>query len=110
MRDPGNALSNRYCPGVDANRRTLSVDWNWRSDADGSSVRKIQETFGLRTDFRGGWFGLVVPWPRWLGVFLAASRVVLLAANEQTVTVLLAIPFGLSVTAAESTSPTSAPE
>ncbi len=35
--------------------------------------------------------------PRWLGLFLLVSSVLLLAANEQTVTVLLAIPFGLAV-------------
>jgi MFS family permease len=35
--------------------------------------------------------------PRWLGVYLVASSVVLLAANEQTAAVLLAIPFGLAV-------------
>lgn len=35
--------------------------------------------------------------PRWLGIFLGVSSVVLLAANEQTAAVLLAIPFGLAV-------------
>ena len=35
--------------------------------------------------------------PRWLGIFLLVSSVLLLAANEQTITVLLAIPFGLAV-------------
>ena len=35
--------------------------------------------------------------PRWLGVFLVASSLVLLAANEQTAAVLLAISFGLAV-------------
>lgn len=37
--------------------------------------------------------------PRWLGIVLAASSVVLLAANEQTAAVLLVIPFGLAVAA-----------
>jgi hypothetical protein len=37
--------------------------------------------------------------PRWLGVFLLVSSVALLAANEQTAAVLLAIPFGLAVAA-----------
>ena len=36
--------------------------------------------------------------PRWLGVFLVVSAVLLLAANEQTAAVLFAIPFGLAVT------------
>lgn len=35
--------------------------------------------------------------PRWLGIFLLVSSVLLLAANEQTITVLLVIPFGLAV-------------
>jgi uncharacterized membrane protein HdeD (DUF308 family) len=35
--------------------------------------------------------------PRWLGVSLVVSSAALLAANEQTVAVLLAIPFGLAV-------------
>jgi hypothetical protein len=35
--------------------------------------------------------------PRWLGIFLLVSSVGLLAANEQTAAVLLAIPFGLAV-------------
>ena len=35
--------------------------------------------------------------PRWLGIFLLVSSVLLLAANEQTITVLLLIPFGLAV-------------
>lgn len=35
--------------------------------------------------------------PRWLGIFLAVSSVLLLAANEQTAAVLLAVPFGLAV-------------
>ena len=35
--------------------------------------------------------------PRWLGIFLGLSAVLLLAANEQTAAVLLAIPFGLAV-------------
>lgn len=35
--------------------------------------------------------------PRWLGVLLIVSAVALLAANEQTAAVLLAIPFGLGV-------------
>lgn len=37
--------------------------------------------------------------PKWLGIFLALSSVVLLAANEQYQTVLLAIPFGLAMIA-----------
>lgn len=36
--------------------------------------------------------------PRWLGIFLVASAVLLLAANEQTAAVLFAIPFGVAVT------------
>jgi MFS family permease len=35
--------------------------------------------------------------PRWLGIFLAVSSVLLLAANEQTAAVLFAVPFGLAV-------------
>ncbi|MGX9902092.1 hypothetical protein ACW0JT_23785 [Arthrobacter sp. SA17] len=35
--------------------------------------------------------------PRWLGIFLLVTSVLLLAANEQTAAVLLAIPFGLAV-------------
>jgi hypothetical protein len=35
--------------------------------------------------------------PRWLGIFLVVSSVLLLAANEQTAAVLFAIPFGLAV-------------
>ncbi|WP_461163637.1 hypothetical protein [Arthrobacter sp. R4-81] len=35
--------------------------------------------------------------PRWLGIFLLVSSVLLLAANEQTAAVLLAIPFALAV-------------
>lgn len=35
--------------------------------------------------------------PKWLGVFLVVSSVALLAANEQTQTVLLAIPFGVAM-------------
>lgn len=35
--------------------------------------------------------------PRWLGVLLVASSVLLLAANEQTSAVLLAIPFQLAI-------------
>jgi hypothetical protein len=38
--------------------------------------------------------------PRWLGVFLLVSSIALLAANEQTVTVLLAIPFGFAIATA----------
>ena len=33
--------------------------------------------------------------PRWLGILLAVSGVLLLGANEQTIAVLLAVPFGL---------------
>ena len=33
--------------------------------------------------------------PRWLGALLAVSGVLLLGANEQTIAVLLAVPFGL---------------
>lgn len=36
--------------------------------------------------------------PRWLGIFLVVSAVLLVAANEQTAAVLFAIPFGLAVT------------
>jgi MFS family permease len=35
--------------------------------------------------------------PRWLGIFLLVSSVLLLAANEQTAAVLFAVPFGLAV-------------
>ena len=35
--------------------------------------------------------------PRWLGIFLVVSSVLLLAANEQTAAVLFAVPFGLAV-------------
>lgn len=35
--------------------------------------------------------------PRWLGILLAVSGALLLGANEQAVTVLLAIPFGLAM-------------
>lgn len=35
--------------------------------------------------------------PRWLGVLLIVTTVLLLGANEQASTVLLAIPFGLSM-------------
>ncbi|MCO4261442.1 hypothetical protein NG697_00515 [Pseudarthrobacter sp. MDT3-26] len=38
--------------------------------------------------------------PRWLGIFFVVSTVALLAANEQTPAVLLAIPFGLAMVAA----------
>lgn len=38
--------------------------------------------------------------PRWLGIFLVVSTIALLAANEQTPAVLLAIPFGLAMVAA----------
>lgn len=38
--------------------------------------------------------------PRWLGTFFVVSTVALLAANEQTPAVLLAIPFGLAMVAA----------
>ena len=38
--------------------------------------------------------------PRWLGVFFIVSSVALVAANEQTVAVLLFIPFGLAMAAA----------
>ena len=38
--------------------------------------------------------------PRWLGIFFVVSTVALLAANEQTPAVLLAIPFGLAMAAA----------
>lgn len=38
--------------------------------------------------------------PRWLGVFFMISTFALLAANEQTPAVLLAIPFGLAMVAA----------
>jgi len=35
--------------------------------------------------------------PRWLGIVLVVSSVLLLAANEQTAAVLLAVPFGLAM-------------
>jgi hypothetical protein len=35
--------------------------------------------------------------PRWLGIVLVVSSLLLLAANEQTVAVLLAVPFGLAM-------------
>lgn len=35
--------------------------------------------------------------PRWLGILFLVSTVALLAANEQTPAVLLAIPFGLAM-------------
>ncbi|WP_461174182.1 hypothetical protein M1D93_05645 [Arthrobacter sp. Z1-9] len=38
--------------------------------------------------------------PRWLGIFFVVSSFGLLAANEQTPAVLLAIPFGLAMVAA----------
>ena len=38
--------------------------------------------------------------PRWVGVFLVASSALLLAANEQTSAVLLAIPFQLAIATA----------
>jgi hypothetical protein len=38
--------------------------------------------------------------PRWLGIFFVVSTAALLAANEQTPAVLLAIPFGLAMVAA----------
>lgn len=38
--------------------------------------------------------------PKWLGVLLVASSVLLLAANEQTSAVLFAIPFQLAIAAA----------
>jgi hypothetical protein len=38
--------------------------------------------------------------PRWLGVFLLVSSIVLVAFNEQTQAVLLAIPFGLAIATA----------
>lgn len=38
--------------------------------------------------------------PRWLGVVLLVSSIVLVAVNEQTQAVLLAIPFGLAIAAA----------
>lgn len=38
--------------------------------------------------------------PRWLGIFFVVSTVALLAVNEQTSSVLLAIPFGLAMVAA----------
>jgi hypothetical protein len=38
--------------------------------------------------------------PRWLGIFFVVSTVALLAANEQTPTVLLAIPYGLAMVVA----------
>jgi hypothetical protein len=38
--------------------------------------------------------------PRWLGIFFVVSTFALLAANEQTPAVLLAIPFGLAMIAA----------
>ncbi|MDQ5861698.1 MAG: hypothetical protein M3536_05485 [Actinomycetota bacterium] len=38
--------------------------------------------------------------PRWLGIFFVVSTVALLAANEQTPAVLLAIPFGLAMVVA----------
>ena len=38
--------------------------------------------------------------PRWLGIFFVVSAVALLAANEQTPAVLLAMPFGLAMVAA----------
>ncbi len=36
--------------------------------------------------------------PRWLGILLAASGVLLLAANEQTAAVLFALPFAVAMT------------
>lgn len=38
--------------------------------------------------------------PRWVGMFLIVATVALVAANEQTAAVLLAIPFGLAMVAA----------
>lgn len=38
--------------------------------------------------------------PKWLGISLVVSSVALLAANEQTQAVLLAVPFGLAMVAA----------
>lgn len=38
--------------------------------------------------------------PRWLGILLVASSALLLASNEQTSAVLLAIPFQLAIAAA----------
>ncbi|MFC9919633.1 hypothetical protein [Agromyces binzhouensis] len=35
--------------------------------------------------------------PLWLGIFFAVSSVLLLASNEQTASVLFAIPFGLAI-------------
>lgn len=38
--------------------------------------------------------------PKWLGISLVVGSVALLAANEQTQAVLLAVPFGLAMVAA----------